>query len=116
MMTDPLEDLFAQLSVLPFRPTKAYDPPHEYLMSKSIPDGLAVWHRVRLATRDYGVIRPFYKSNQVWKYLDAPDGYTYWIMPKWLLPDWQQHFDPSDNYVINRQRTDVAKSGRWLND
>jgi len=85
-------------------------------MSKSIPNGLAVWHRVRLASRDFGVIRPFYKSKQVWKYLDSPDGYTYWIMPKWLLPDWEQDFDPSDNYVINRQRTDVAKSGRWLND
>lgn len=116
-MDDPLLDaVFAELATLPFRKTKTYDPPHEYVMSKSIPDGLQVWHRVRLALRQHGVVRPFYKSRQVWKYLDSPDGYTYWIMANWLTDDWERDFDPEDNYVINRQPTTVAKSGHWTRD
>ncbi len=74
---------------------------------------VALWHDTRNALAAHGVIRPFYKSKAVWKYLDLADGYTYWVMPQWLVPDWLEKFDPFDDYIINRQRTDVAKGGAW---
>lgn len=115
-MVAMLGDLPERLYATRFKATKQYDPPHEYFMTDSDPHGLFLWHDLRIALVQHGVIRPFYKSKKVWKYLDLPDGYTYWVMPEWLLPDWRDKFDPFDNYVINRQRTEVATAGRWLND
>lgn len=108
-----LGDLPDRLAAAPFRTTKRYDPPHEYLMTFDNPDRIALWHDLRTALTLYGITRPFYRSKQTWKYLDLPDGYTYWVMAQWLRPDWREKFDPTDNYVINRQRTDVAVTGRW---
>ena len=108
-----LGDLPDRLAAAPFRTTKRYDPPHEYLMTFDNPDRIALWHDLRTALTLYGITRQFYRSKQTWKYLDLPDGYTYWVMAQWLRPDWREKFDPTDNYVINRQRTDVAVTGRW---
>ena len=108
-----LGDLPDRLVRAPFRATKRYDPPHEYLMTFDDPARIALWHDLRTALTLYGITRPFYKSRQVWKYLDMPDGYTYWVMPQWLRADWRDNFDPTDNYMINRQRTTVAVTGKW---
>jgi hypothetical protein len=108
-----LGDLPERLAKAPFRPSKYYDPPHEYVMTDSYGPGMFLWHDLRIALVSHGVIRPFYKSKQVWKYLDLPDGYSYWVMAQWLTPDWRERFDPFDNYAINRQKTEVATAGVW---
>lgn len=113
MSETPLNDLFERLTAARFRKSKSYDPPHEYIMTSYDDSYTALWHEIRVALVNHGIVRPFYKSRAVWKYLDGPDGYTYWIMPQWLVPDWENNFDPFDNYIINRQRTDVAKNGSW---
>lgn len=110
---DLLGDLPDRLANAPFRQTKRYDPPHEYLMTFDDPARRQLWHDLRSALVLYGIPRPFYKSRQTWKYLDLPDGYTYWVMAQWLRKDWVNKFDPTDNYVINRQLTEVAVFGRW---
>lgn len=109
-----LGDLPERLAAAPFRKTKRYDPPHEYVMTFDDPERIALWHDLRSALVLYGIPRPFYKSRQTWKYLDLPDGYTYWVVAQWLRADWRERFDPSANYAINRQQTDIAIRGDWL--
>jgi hypothetical protein len=52
-----------------------------------------------------GVVRPFRGSHEEWRYVDLPDGYTYWVMPEWVVDGWEEGFDPDDTYVLNRQET-----------
>lgn len=72
---------------------------HEWAMSHEF--GLDVWLIVRKLIEEYGEDRPFFRTT--FRYLDWK-GFTYWVMPAWVKPDWQDRFDPSDNYVLNRQR------------
>ncbi len=103
---DAAKDIMARLSEVTFKkssPKGQYaNLPHEYIMSHYGEKHLALWHRMRDLIAKYGEDRPFFKSKKQWRYLDMPDGYTYWVMPDWVGPDWQQKFDPSDNYVLNR--------------
>lgn len=81
---------------------------HEWAMSHDF--GTDMWLIVREMIALYGEDRPFFRTT--FRYLDWK-GYTYWVMPTWVKPDWYDKFDPDDNYVLNRQRisTDLY-SGR----
>ena len=116
MIDDLLGDLPERLAAAKFRKSKYYNPPHEYIMTSYDKSYTALWHDIRNALVAHGTVRPFYKSRAVWKYLDLADGYTYWIMAQWLTPDWLENYDPFDNYVINRQLTEVALRGEWARD
>ena len=78
---------------------------HQYIMSKWREDYMALWHDMRELIATEGVIRPFFNSKQVWKYVDLPDGFTFWVMPAWVMVNWRDRFDPYDNYVLNRKKT-----------
>ena len=42
----------------------------------------------------------------MWKYVDLPDGFTYWVMPEWVVDGWEERFHPDETYVLNRQETE----------
>ncbi len=78
MMT--LNDLMPRLAAADFRTTVEYTGPleHQYLMTHFREDYLSLWLDMRELLATTGIIRPFFKSRQVWKYVDLPDGFTYW--------------------------------------
>jgi len=69
-------------------------------------DYLNLWLDMRQLIETQGTVRPFFKSKQIWKYIDLPDGFTYWVMPEWLTDDWDKRFDLNETYVLNRQETE----------
>ena len=79
--------------------------PHEYIMSHYSDAHLVIWFQMRHLIALYGQDRPFFKSKKQWRYLDMPDGYSYWVMPDWVSDDWESKFIKSDNYVLNRMLT-----------
>ena len=91
-----------------FRTTVEYTGPleHQYLMTHFREDYLSLWLDMRELLATTGIIRPFFKSRQVWKYVDLPDGFTYWVMPEWVVDRWEERFDPNETYVLNRQETE----------
>ena len=103
-----LEDLMQRLAAADFRTTVEYTGPleHQYVMTHFREDYLSLWLDMRKLIAVTGVVRPFLESRQVWKYVDLPDGYTYWVMPEWVIEAWEEHFDPADTYVLNRQETE----------
>ena len=103
-----LEDLMQRLAAADFRTTVEYTGPleHQYVMTHFREDYLSLWLDMRKLIAVTGVVRPFLESGQVWKYVDLPDGYTYWVMPEWVIEGWEEHFDPADTYVLNRQETE----------
>jgi len=103
-----IEKLMLRLAVAEFRNTVEYTGPleHQYLMTHFRHDYLPLWFDLRELISSEGVIRPFFKSNQIWKYVDLPDGFTYWVMPEWLTDGWDKRFDLSETYVLNRQQTE----------
>ncbi len=104
-------DLPSRLANAEWTKTKKYDPPHEYIMSHFKPEYMDLWFDFRASCAEHGERRPFYKS--VFTYLDLEDGFSYWVMPAWIQANWERRFDPNDSYVLNRQKTTVAKSGPW---
>ena len=103
-----IEKLMPRLAVAEFRTTVKYTGPleHQYLMTHFRHDYMSLWFDLREVISSEGVIRPFFKSKQVWKYVDLPDGFTYWVMPEWLTDGWEKRFDLSETYVLNRQQTE----------
>ena len=102
-----LEDVLPRLATAAFRTTVEYTGPleHQYLMTHFREDYLSLWLDMRELLATTGIIRPFFNSSQVWKYVDLPDGFTYWVMPEWVVDGWEEHFDPDETYVLNRQET-----------
>ena len=72
---------------------------HEWIMSKRL--GLDLWLEARKMIVLHGTDRMFFRTR--FRYLDW-NGYTYWVMPQWVKPNWRDIFDPTDNYVLNRQK------------
>ena len=108
-----------RLAAADFRTTVEYTGPleHQYLMTHFGQDYLSLWLDMRELLATTGVVRPFFKSPQVWRYLDLsdgftyryldlPDGFTYWVMPEWVVDGWEERFDPDETYVLNRQETE----------
>ena len=103
-----IEDVLPRLAAADFRTTVEYTGPleHQYLMTHFREDYLSLWLDMRELLATTGVIRPFFKSPQVWKYVDLPDGFTYWVMPEWVVDGWEERFDRNATYVLNRQETE----------
>ena len=103
-----LKDVMPRLAAADFRTTVEYTGPleHQYLMTHFREDYLPLWLDMRELLATTGIIRPFFKSRQVWKYVDLPDGFTYWVMPEWVVDGWEERFDPNETYVLNRQETE----------
>ena len=103
-----LKGVMPRLAAADFRTTVEYTGPleHQYLMTHFREDYLSLWLDMRELLATTGIIRPFFKSRQVWKYVDLPDGFTYWVMPEWVVGGWEERFDPNETYVLNRQQTD----------
>ncbi len=102
-MVNP-EEVMVAASQLRFTPTSRKgqytgDLAHEWVMSRSF--GIDNWLMVRQAIQDHGEDRPFFKTT--FRYLDH-DGFSYWVMPAWTKSNWGTKFDPTDNYVLNRQK------------
>ena len=98
-----IEDVLPRLATADFRTTVEYTGPleHQYLMTHFREDYLSLWLDMRELLATTGVIRPFFKSPQVWKYVDLPDGFTYWVMPEWVVDGWEERFHPDETYVLN---------------
>ncbi len=103
-----VEDIMPRLASTNFRTTVKYTGAleHQYIMSHWRDDYLNLWLDMRQLIATQGVVRPFFKSKQIWKYVDLPDGFTYWVMPEWVTENWDEAFDHDDNYVLNRQETE----------
>ena len=103
-----VEDVMERLGQARFRTTVQYTGPlaHEYIMSHWEFDYRGLWRDMRELIATQGVVRPFFKSKQVWKYVDLPDGFTYWVMPECVLPNWEYNVKANQPQVLNRQRTD----------
>ena len=101
------EDLMQRLAAADFRTTVEYTGTleHQYVMTHFREDCTSLWLDMRELIATTGVIRPFLGSRQEWRYVDLPDGYTYWVMPEWVVDGWEEGFDPDDTYVLNRQET-----------
>ena len=97
-------DIMNRLEAARFTPTKRFDPPHEYIMTHfDRATYTPLWHDMRRLIAEYGVVRPFFRSPQTWKYVDLSDGYTYWVMAEWITPHWEDTFKAHDSYVLNRK-------------
>ena len=103
-----LKGVMPRLAAADFRTTVEYTGPleHQYLMTHFREDYLSLWLDMRELLATPGIIRPFFKSRQVWKYVDLSDGFTYWVMPEWVVDEWEERFDPNETYVLNRQETE----------
>ena len=103
-----VEEIMPRLATAEFRTTVKYTGSleHQYIMTHFRDDYPGLWLCMRELIATEGVVRPFFKSRQVWKYVDLPDGRTYWVMPEWVVDGWEKDFDPDDTYVLNRQLTD----------
>jgi len=103
-----VEDIMPRLASTNFRTTVKYTGAleHQYIMSHWRDDYLNLWLDMRQLIATQGVVRPFFKSKQIWKYVDLPDGFTYWVMPEWVTENWDEAFDHDDNHVLNRQETE----------
>ena len=66
-----IEDVVPRLAAADFRTTVEYTGPleHQYLMTHFREDYLSLWLDMRELLATTGVIRPFFKSPQVWKYV-----------------------------------------------
>ena len=73
-----VEDVMPRLASADFRTTVKYTGPleHQYIMSHWRDDYLNLWLDMRELIATQGVVRPFFKSKQIWKYVDLPDGFT----------------------------------------
>lgn len=103
---DEIEEIMPRLNAARFRATSTLDPPHEYIMTHYRPEYVGLWHEMRRLILLYGEDRPFFKSRQRWRYLDMPDGYSYWIMPPLLKDDYRDFMKRHPRQVLNRTRTD----------
>ena len=67
-----LEEVMPRLAAADFRTTVEYTGPleHQYLMTHFREDYLSLWLDMRRLLATTGIIRPFFKSRQVWKYVD----------------------------------------------
>ena len=103
-----VEGVMSRLGDAEFRTTVQYTGPleHQYIMSHWESDYRPLWEDMRELIATEGVVRPFFKSKQVWKYVDLPDGFTYWVMPECLLSNWEYNVKVDNPQVLNRQRTD----------
>lgn len=79
---------------------------HEFAVSTDSDLAADMWQIMRSAIAHAGEDRPFVRGNtrQVWRYLDLPDGYTYWVMRQWISPPPGWVYDPTEGYVLNRKR------------
>ena len=102
-----IEKIMMRLAVAEFRTTVKYTGQleHQYLMTHFRHDYMSLWLDLRELLVLKGTIRPFFNSQQIWKYVDLTDGFTYWVMPEWLTDDWNKRFDLNETYVLNRQET-----------
>jgi len=103
-----VEDVVSRLTSADFRTTVKYTGvlEHQYIMSHWRDDYLNLWLDMRQLISTQGVVRPFFKSKQIWKYVDLSDGFTYWVMPEWVTENWDEAFDNDGNHVLNRQETE----------
>ena len=103
-----VKDVMPRLASADFRTTVKYTGPleHQYIMSHWRGDYLNLWLDMRELIATQGVVRPFFKSKQIWKYIDLPDGFTYWVMPEWTTENWKEAFNHDENHVLNRQETE----------
>lgn len=100
----PFDDLPSLASTLHWRPGKAGGE-HQWTLSNDNPHTLDAWHTFRTNISLHGEDRPFYRTT--FRYLDLPDGWTYWVMAKWI-PHTRPltEGDPATvAYVLNRKRT-----------
>ena len=95
-----LEDVVPRLAAAEFRTTVEYTGPleHQYLMTHFREDYLSLWLDMRELLATTGVIRPIFKSPQVWKYVGLPDGFTYWVMPMQMNIWFQAHYLETEFY------------------
>ena len=104
-----VEDVMPRLASADFRTKGSSKYPHfqvESIQSHWRDDYLNLWLDMRELIVTQGVVRPFFKSKQIWKYVDLPDGFTYWVMPEWTAENWDEAFDHDENHVLNRQETE----------
>jgi predicted phosphoadenosine phosphosulfate sulfurtransferase len=93
--------------ILPFVEPE-YFTPHEYIISNWSEECARLWPDTRDALEMWGEARPFTMQTRQgprtvpWTYLDLSDGYTYWVMRKWVHPPPGWIYDPAEGYIINR--------------
>ena len=104
-----LDDLPKFLEGLPWREAKSYrhgELAHEYVGSAWSDEQFDAWVWTRWFLARLGYRRRL--GRYTFTYLDLPDGFTYWVMPKWVdtLDAPLTEGDPRRvPYILNRQAT-----------
>ena len=78
-------------------------------------DYLNLWLDMRELIATQGVVRTapyqrnprskFFKSKRIYKFIDLPDSFTYWVSPQWVTDNWNEAFDPDGDYFLSRELT-----------
>ena len=102
--TADLTELTDLCTTLKWRSARAAGP-HQFTLSSDSDHAAQSWLIMRAAVVHLGDDRAFIRgrTNQMWRYLDLPDGYTYWVMRAWINPPPSWQYDPAEGYVLNRK-------------
>jgi hypothetical protein len=107
-----VKDVMPRLASADFRTTVKYTGPleHQYIMSHWRGDYLNLWLDMRELIATQGIVRTyqrskFFKSKRILKFIDLPDGFTYWVSSQWITDNWDEAFDPDGDYFLSREVT-----------
>ncbi len=108
-----VEDVMPRLTSADFR-TKG-SPKYRHFQVESIQshwreDYLNLWLDMRELIATQGIVRTyqrskFFKSKRILKFIDLPDGFTYWVSSQWITDNWDEAFDPDGDYFLSRELT-----------
>ena len=109
-----VEDVMPRLASADFRTKGSSKYPHfqvESIQSHWREDYLNLWLDMRELIATQGIVRTyqrskFFKSKQILKFIDLPDGFTYWVSPQWVTDNWNEAFDPDGDYFLSRELTE----------
>ena len=113
-----VEDVMPRLASADFRTKGSSKYPHfqvESIQSHWRDDYLNLWLDMRELIATQGVVRTapyqrnprskFFKIKRILKFIDLPDGFTYWVSSQWITDNWDEAFDPDGDYFLSREVT-----------
>ena len=109
-----VEDVMPRLASADFRTKRSPNivmSKVESIQSHWRDDYLNLWLDMRELIATQGIVRTyqrskFFKSKRILKFIDLPDGFTYWVSPQWITDNWDEAFDPDGDYFLSRELTE----------
>ena len=83
----------------------------QYIQTHWRDDYLNLWLDMRQLIATQGFVRAAYRQDPIEKlsgvprkFINLPDGFTYWVSPALFSDNWDKAFDPDGNYSLYRKR------------